>query len=333
MNILIAEDDPTALFILQKMLEKEGFTITSATNGLEAFNHIQHQKFDAVLTDWMMPKMDGIELIRKIRDFVKPPPLIVVITSISSASARSHALESGADEFMTKPVYPKAVIELLKTCEQKKNQSPPATPPSVFTFNRPQNPSRFFGVFIGASSGGPNAIRRVFQKIEKTTQASFFVVLHGPAWVLETFAELLQTDTPLHVEMGRDHIVPQPGCVYLAPGDKHMALEQKEDLFIQLNNGPVENFARPSVDPLFRSGAAVFGKSAIGVILTGMGCDGSMGAAHISRTGGTVIAQDPLTAMVSSMPQKTIDLGVAKDILNVDKIGEVVSYYIKTLPH
>lgn len=329
MNVLIAEDDPTALFILQKMLEKEGFSITSATNGLEAFNHIQHKKFDAVLTDWMMPKMDGIELIRKIRDFVKPPPLIVVITSISSASARSHALESGADEFMTKPVYPKAVIELLKNCEQKKNQ--PLLKPSVFSFNKPQTPSKFFGVFIGASSGGPNAIRRVFQKIEKTTQASFFVVLHGPAWVLETFAELLQTDTSLRVEMVRDHAIPQPGCVYIAPGDKHMTLIQKDDIFIQLNNGPVENFVRPSVDPLFRSGAGIFGKSALGVILTGMGCDGSMGAAHISRAGGTVIVQDPVTAMVSSMPQKTIDLGVVKDILNVDKIGEVISYYIKTL--
>lgn len=331
MNVLIAEDDPTALFILQKMLEKEGFSITSATNGLEAFNHIQHKKFDAVLTDWMMPKMDGIELIRKIRDFVKPPPLIVVITSISSASARSHALESGADEFMTKPVYPKAVIELLKTCEQKKNQ--PLLKPSAFSYNKPQTPSKIFGVFVGASSGGPNAIRRVFQKIEKTTQACFFVVLHGPAWVLETFAELLQTDTSLRVEMGRDHTVPQPGCIYIAPGDKHMTLEQKDELFIQLNNGPVENFVRPSVDPLFRSGATIFGKSAIGVILTGMGCDGSMGAAHISRAGGIVIAQDPLTAMVSSMPQKTIDLGVVRDILNVDKIGEVISYYIKTIPH
>lgn len=329
MKIIIAEDDPTSQFILQKMLEKEGYDVTVTSNGVDALYKMQTTKFDALLTDWMMPQMDGIELIRKVRTLINPVPLIIVITSLSSKESKQHALESGADEYLIKPVYPKDVITLLKQVDQKRNQF--LKPEQNFDIKPLISAIPYIGVVVGASSGGPNALKKVFSKIQKTTQAIFFIVLHGPHWMLEVFAETLRKETEHLVQIAVEGVEPQPGHVYISPGEKHLVLKNYNKLQIHIDDSPPENFVKPAVDPLFRSAAKIFGSSCIGVVLTGMGCDGALGSVNISRSGGIVIAQDPKTAVVGSMPEKAIETGSVKDILHLDKIGEIVSFYIKSM--
>ena len=84
MKILIAEDDPVSGMILSKILRKAGYQWVLATDGVEALEVIQRESFDALLTDWMMPRMDGIELTRKVRELVKPPPVVLFVTTVSS---------------------------------------------------------------------------------------------------------------------------------------------------------------------------------------------------------------------------------------------------------
>ncbi|MGE5499326.1 MAG: chemotaxis protein CheB, partial [Syntrophothermus sp.] len=117
------------------------------------------------------------------------------------------------------------------------------------------------------------------------------------------------------------------GEIYLAPGDMHMLINP-EKLEIELSDGPPENFVKPSADPLFRSAAKVFGNRLIGVVFTGMGHDGSIGAGYINAAGGVVIAQDPSTAIANSMPQTLVDLRLAKHIAPVSEIPEIIHSYL-----
>ncbi len=103
MKILIAEDDPVSGMILTKILRKAGYQTVLAEDGVEALEVIQRESFDALLTDWMMPRMDGIELTRKVRETVKPTPVVVFVTTMSSSGSREFALTAGADEYLTKP--------------------------------------------------------------------------------------------------------------------------------------------------------------------------------------------------------------------------------------
>ena len=103
MKILIAEDDATTALLLQRTLTKGGYDVTVARDGIDALAAIKHKPFDALITDWMMPRMDGIELIRQVRTIVKSDMIIIVITALDSVKAKAHALEAGANDYLARP--------------------------------------------------------------------------------------------------------------------------------------------------------------------------------------------------------------------------------------
>ena len=146
--------------------------------------------------------------------------------------------------------------------------------------------------------------------------------------MLESFTERIQRETKMKVNLGTEGLQIKPGEIYLAPGDRHMVINPQK-LCIQINDGPPENFVKPSADPLFRSVAFLFKAQSISVILTGMGHDGAIGSGYIAAAGGITIAQDPSTAILSSMPQSIIDLRIAKLIVPLDDIGETVNKTIE----
>ncbi len=116
----------------------------------------------------------------------------------------------------------------------------------------------------------------------------------------------------------------EAGNIYIAPGDRHMRIEA-ETFNIVLDDGPKENFVRPSADPLFRSAAEAYGKYCIGVVLTGLGRDAAQGALAISSVKGTIVIQDPETAVAPSMPNTTIDTQVPYRLAALDELGKTVS--------
>ena len=113
-----------------------------------------------------------------------------------------------------------------------------------------------------------------------------------------------------------------PGTIYLAPGGRHMTVAKRNNqAFISLNDGPLVNFCRPAVDPLFGSAAQMWGSAILGVILTGMGSDGMHGAEDIVAAGGSVIAQDEASSVVWGMPGAAANAGVCAAVLPLDQIG------------
>ena len=189
MKILVAEDDTTSALILKRILTKAAYDVTIAHNGPEALVAIKKVAFDVILTDWMMPEMDGIELIRQVRQTVLPVPIIIVITALVSSEARIHALAAGADDYLGKPYLAKELLDLLGNCFNRKHQPIPSHPTASVSPKMASCP--FIGVVIAASTGGPKAITKVIHSLSYQEKASFFVLLHGPAWALESFVKSL----------------------------------------------------------------------------------------------------------------------------------------------
>lgn len=325
-EILIAEDDPTSAELLKNILEKDRYLVEVVPNGVKAYNAILNHKYDVLLTDWIMPWMDGIELVRKVREKIKNPPLIIVITSLSSQEARHHAIEAGADEYIAKPYRSNEIFEKLNVLFSRISQKLPygVSLPSI----TPETNPPFVGVCIAASSGGPQTLLQVIRTIPVIKNAAIFVIQHGPQWVLLDMVESWKKICNMDVVLGSDNMAIKPGRIYLAPAEYHMTIEPGS-LFIKLNNDPPVNFIKPAADPLFKSVAMCFGKYSISVVLSGMGCDGTLGSQYISSVGGIVIAQDPSTAIVRYMPASVIESVPTTHVIPLKEITNTIVKYTK----
>jgi two-component system, chemotaxis family, protein-glutamate methylesterase/glutaminase len=322
-KILIAEDDKILAKYFEKILINSGYNIDIAYDGKEAYEKLKNTHYDALMTDWMMPKIDGINLIRLIRKEIHPSPLIFMITTLGSEMSKNHALDSGADGFLMKPVNPVDLISKLNNIFNISQQTVtdktelqdivPATalPP-------------FVAVVIASSTGGPSTLMELFKKMQFTNRASFYIVQHGPAWMFESFAKRIEEVTAYKAIICNDNLPSEPGNIYIAPGDKHITIEP-ETFNILLNDGPRENFVRPAADPLFRSAAKAFGKYCIAVVLTGLGADGTKGAGVVYSAKGKILVQDPATAIAPSMPTSVIRARVPHTLVNIDDMHSAIS--------
>jgi two-component system chemotaxis response regulator CheB len=329
-KILIAEDEISNSQLLKKILMREGCEIVSVNNGADALDCLAREHFDALLTDWMMPKMDGIELIRKVRESIQPPPLIIMITALVSVNARNYALESGADDFVAKPTNIDELISRLKEGLDRKEQESSCSPSISGEQSDLNVIPPFVAVAFATSTGGPPAIIEIFRHIPANLNVAFYIVQHGPGWMLETFCQRLSKETDMNVYLPEDNCKSCPGSIYVAPGEKHLVVHPRT-YTVELNEGPRENFLRPAADPLFKSIASGFGRFGIGVVLTGLGKDGVKGSSLIASAGGSVFVQDPNTAIAPSMPKSVIDSGIPNTKLPLTDLGNAISCKIRKL--
>jgi two-component system chemotaxis response regulator CheB len=312
-RILVAEDDPGAALLMVTILRRDGYRVVSVRDGQEAIERLRRERFQALVTDWLMPRMDGIELILRARKEITPPPLMFVVTSMDSFEAQKKALRSGADDFIGKPYAPDELLKTIRQGFQRKGQS--FLKPTSPSIHRREAPPPFVGVVVTAGSGGPEAVDTVFRALPAHVleRAAFFLSIPGPSWMLSTFADQLKTGLGLDLATASDGGEISPGRVYVAPSGRHLLIEgSRKRLRLRLSRGPLENFVRPSADPLLRSGARVFGAHGIAVVMTGLGCDGTLGCAHLAAAGGRVLIQDPSTAVAGQMAESVWKAGLTK---------------------
>lgn len=322
-RILVVEDELVGALLLKRLLMKANYDVVVAGNGSEAIEQLKREKFDAVLTDWMMPQTDGIELIKHIRRNIKPLPYIVLITALVSEGSKQYAIESGADDFIAKPVDVDDLLVRLKDGLDRHSQISPIVPMSIVTRDIDVKPPHVC-VAVASSTGGPPTLMHLFKGLEWKNNAAYLVVQHGPAWMLETFSERLQKEAGMPVNLVANRMIIEPGTIYLAPGDKHIRVD-KDSYHVLLDNGPKENFVRPSAEPLFRSVADAYGRFTIGVVLTGLGRDGAQGAARIAGVKGTILVQDPATCIAPSMPTTVIESGIPHRKVAFDDLPKALS--------
>ena len=176
-------------------------------------------------------------------------------------------------------------------------------------------------IVIGTSAGGLEALFRIVPHLAKDLAAPVLVVQHIGAH-RSLLPDLLTSRGSLPAVFAKNGMIPQAGTIYVAPPDHHLLLE---DGAMRLFRGPKEHFARPAIDPLFRSVARYSGSGAIGVILTGMLDDGSAGLHAIKTCGGTTIVQDPEEAVAPSMPQSAISSVQVDHVVRLDAVANLLN--------
>jgi two-component system, chemotaxis family, protein-glutamate methylesterase/glutaminase len=190
-------------------------------------------------------------------------------------------------------------------------------------------------LLIGASTGGPQALSKLVGQLESiTTTAPVLITQHMPPTFTAILAEHLSR---VSAKTAREAVHGEPvlaGTIYLAPGGTHMKVERRDgSAVIVLDDSPPVHFCKPAVDPLFSSAAEVWGAWNLALILTGMGVDGTEGAAAIAAGGGSVIAQDEASSVVWGMPGSAAEAGVCSAVLPLEQIGpKVVRMFLGAKP-
>ena len=180
-------------------------------------------------------------------------------------------------------------------------------------------------IAIGASTGGSEAIKEVLKKIPANSPP-IVMVQHMPMNFTKAFAERLNNICEIEVREAKNGDQVLQGTALLAPGNKHMELRRNgANYFVEIKDGPLVFHQRPAVENLFQSVAKYAGSNAVGVILTGMGKDGSTGLLEMKKAGAYTIAQDEKSSTVFGMPKEAIELGAADIVLALERIaGEIM---------
>lgn len=185
-------------------------------------------------------------------------------------------------------------------------------------------------IVIGSSTGGPQALFTLLTALKKLGGVSqpILITQHMPATFTTILADHISRLSGFVAKEATNGEVVQGGHVYVAAGDYHLIADTKgTDKILRLEQGPPENFCRPSVDPMFRSAVKVWGgRKVLGCVLTGMGADGAKGSGVIVEAGGTVIAQDEASSVVWGMPGATAQAGVCCAVL---PIGDIAAWIHK----
>jgi len=340
-RILVVDDSVVIRRLLSDTLSGDPAleVVGTASDGRIALAKISLLKPDLITLDIEMPVMDGLEALAAIRKLYPKLPVIMFSTLTErGAAAILDALSLGASDYATKPsntgsptvALERIRIELIPKIKALCGIAPlkllplPAARPALKVQLR-SNP-RIGIVAIGTSTGGPNALAEVLPRIPNDFPVPIVVVQHMPPIFTRLLAERLASHSAIPVEEGRAGAILSPGHAWIAPGNFHMkVIRAGMDWRLNLNQGPQENSCRPAVDVLFRSVAAAYGANVLGVVMTGMGSDGVLGAQDIRDAGGDVIIQDEASSVVWGMPGLVHGSGLSDAAYPLDRLAAEIT--------
>lgn len=331
-KVLIVDDSRTICELLKRIISEDPRlrVVGTAPNPIVAEKMIAQLKPDVLSLDIHMPEMDGVTFLEKY--LPKNPLPVVMITSISLEDGGKvlRALELGAVDYIQKPTFSdlgtqKEVIRdklydgSFAKVSRRRAQIAVKTPVKA---KQSITSSKEQIIAIGASTGGTEALKEVLTELPGDLPP-ILIVQHIPPVFSTAFAKRLNDLCELNVKEAVDGDPVLPGQVLLAPGDFHMELKKAAagGYFVRVFQGEKVNRHRPAVDVLFDSVAALVGKNAIGVILTGMGADGARGLLKMREAGARTIAQDEHSSVVFGMPKEAIRMGAAEAVYPLDQIA------------
>lgn len=336
-KVLIVDDSALMRVIIKDILSAEPSIETEkAKDGEEALRKIASWSPDVVTLDVAMPKMDGLRTLKRIMQV--HPTRVLMLSGLDDPKTVFDALKEGAIDFIVKPSSKKSGMEDLR--EELLAKVNMAVHVDLDKINRNnlngstqvrQTDFKVSGkkaVAIGASSGGPPALEHIVRTLPQNFAYPIFVVQHLPVGFSTSFAKRLDSASKLKAKEAEHGEVINGGVIYLAPAGFHMTVDKpKSDIveIIRLDKHPKVNGVRPSADRMMKSVADVYGKGSIGVILTGMGNDGSEGLKRIKEYNGKTIVQDEISSVVFGMPASAIRLNCVDKVSPLKKIaGEII---------
>ncbi|MBI5606303.1 MAG: chemotaxis-specific protein-glutamate methyltransferase CheB [Deltaproteobacteria bacterium] len=345
-RVLIVDDSPVVRELLAYILNSDpGIrVIGTAGNGEEALKAIQHEKPDVITMDIIMPKMDGFETTRTIME-TNPIPIIIVTGSfnIREVGISFKATEVGALTIIQKPRgigHPshakdaRELIRMVKLMSEVKvirrwPDKHRKTPALRRVIENGEKIDEIKLVAIGASTGGPPVIRQILSGLPKSFPWPVLIVQHIAEGFIDGFADWLNQSSSLPIHLAAHNAQPMAGHAYLAPDGRQMQVVMNGR--IALIDDPPENGLRPSVSYLFRSVAHVYGRQAVGILLTGMGKDGAAELKLMREKGAVTIVQDQESSTVFGMPGEAVRLDAARYILSPEEIVSLLGNLINEI--
>ena len=361
-RVMVVDDAIVARRLLTRWIGAEHDMIVAAClrTGREAVDQVEACDPDVIVLDVDMPELDGISALPLL--LRKKPDLVVIMASTltrRSAEVSLRALALGAADYIPKPqaaldaamsvAFHRELIDKIRglgrrrlparrdaTIPPARERLPAAGRPGAVP---PYAEAAILGLrqfaravpralLIGASTGGPQALTSLIGQMGTTLErAPILITQHMPPTFTTVLAEHLTRVGGHCVREAEHDEAVVAGSVYVAPGGRHMRVVRGRDgaPAIALGDDPPINFCKPAVDPLLSSAAALWGAGSMALVLTGMGSDGTRGAADIAAAGGSVIAQDEATSVVWGMPRSVAQAGLCSAVLPLGEIAAKVN--------
>jgi two-component system chemotaxis response regulator CheB len=337
--VLVVDDSAFMRRMASQIIERSGeFAVAgTARNGYDALKQILSIEPDIVTLDVDMPELDGLSTLGYIMsETPRPVVMLSAGTTNTGHEATFRALELGAVDFVLKPSGAIS-LDLERIADRLLSAlraAAVANPAGLRMLPRrladggaaaPDGSRATAAVVMASSTGGPRALAAIVPQLARGLPAAVFIVQHMPAGFTKSMARRLDTACPLRIDEAEHGEPVANGRVYVAPGGLHMTVVQGADgPVISLDETPALWGVRPAADVLFRSAAALFGRSTLAVVLTGMGRDGADGTRAIREAGGRALVQDRETATIFGMPHATMQLAGADRVASLAEIGPAI---------
>lgn len=333
-KVLVVDDSAVVRQTLQKELSVDADieVVGTAADPYIARDKIVALKPDVITLDIEMPRMDGLTFLRKLMKHHPIPVIIVSSLSTEGSQIALEALNCGAVEVMSKPGSAYTVGEMSLTLREKIKAASRANMALITDRSVAHVPVTHTSlikttdrvVVIGASTGGSHALEQMLLSLPANSPG-IVIVQHMPAGFTRAFADRLNALCKVEVREAVNGDSVQNGRVLIAPGNQHTLVKRNgAKYYVEVKDGPLVSHHRPSVDVLFQSAALNLGKNAIGVILTGMGNDGTKGMLAMKEAGAINFAQDEHSCVVFGMPKAAIEAGAVHTVLALEKIVPAV---------
>ena len=334
-RVMVVDDSLVARTVLSRIVESEADLeiVAKATTGEMAIARLSEKTpTDVILLDLEMPGIGGMAALPRILELADGAKVLVVSSlTEKGAEATLSALSMGAADTMLKPRsgefdanYARSLVTKIRALAPRRgllSGAPPRTPALLSA--RPVSKGRPRAVAIGASTGGIHALCLLLGALPRSFHLPILVVQHLPESFMATLARQLSIASSRPANVAGADTALTAGEILVAPGDGHMVVRRLAGRLVTgIAHHAVPSGCTPSVDPLFETLADATGGAAIGVVLSGMGRDGVIGAARLVGAGGTLFAQDAATAAVWGMPRAVAEAGLATAVLPPEAIAQ-----------
>ena len=335
---LIVDDSAFVRKVVREILSRSPFieVVGMARDGEEALAQVEELNPDVVTCDLQMPRMGGVEFVRRQME-KRPVPILVLTASPEDGEQVLLALEAGAVDMVQKPSA-LATDELLAIRDElvAKVKAAARAPVAKLKASTAEEPfplvvaraaAKVDLVVIGVSTGGPQALRHLLPQIPADFPVPVAIVLHMPVGYTALFAEKLNEICKVPVKEAQEGDLLVKGQVIIAQAGRHLVLRKSAagNVLVQLVTHPLEKPHRPSVDVLFQSAAEVFRSRVLGVVMTGMGDDGKQGAAWIKAQGGTILTESEESCVIYGMPRVVVEAGLSDGSYPLNLMAENIA--------
>ncbi len=343
-KVLIVDDSAFARIMIAKHLAADPSieVVGTARDGIDALDKIKALKPDVVTLDVEMPKMDGVTALEKIMADCPTPVVMLSNLTAAGADVTIRSLEIGAVDFFLKPslINPAGTDDMDGELVQKIKQASRVdvarvtsrlqrivadlhrskTKPRQARQGRNGKVDRL--LIIGSSTGGPRALYEIVPNLPSDLPAAILIVQHMPPKFTRSIAERLDEISLIRVKEAEPGDCVSTGQALVAPGGFHMVMKANGQ--IVLNQDKPRCGLRPAVDVTMGAAAKIYGSRCVGVILTGMGNDGTQGAAMIKAGGGMILAEHESTCVVYGMPRSVAEAGLADKVVPLNRMVDEI---------